>query len=640
EQTLTVSALSENCEDFRFATIQNGTIQKVGPAISLYNVNAEIVEYGADRALKIYTLGNGEYNYFAMDFGEREAGLYKVTMTFVVEEGMHEGAIARQGEANNFTSIWETQDNGDGSYTFAFEHENGGEHAKLLFVAPNFDNAGEVIVDNISIESVETFAVQGQSASSVDFDNLDSLVSAQYVGGETGIYFRRPRDLDAELVDDGNGGKALQINNTHNNGYSAVVWSVGDVEKGLYKLTLDMDTVGYASILQAMQMTGTESQVQFDVLREINYSNENYWDRLFRLGRNVSGNTWEIYFSFPMAQENFAIGFAAHDIASLTIDNLRFEKVEEYTANFEEGMNDVFLHAGYFDVASVVGTTCTSNGEFKVVKEANGNHYLQMKNTLGKNTNAYVTAGYMEAGYYELAVDAEVISGQLDAQFVLRLNTTVSNTPWNVGAILGSKLSQARKEGNRYFYTFELKQDYARVEIGLNDAGATENVIKIDNLTIKKIEKPTLYNVATGDEVMFSVNNISAAATEEGLACIVAADAWSEIRFRLGDLEAGTYTFTLDASWSDTFSAHLDERLYTLDGKVTASNNGANFATVMGLGWGQALATSTMIERNGTSYTLTFTLSEAKKDVGISLGSNTNTAGATLLIHSLSFTKK
>jgi hypothetical protein len=84
----------------------------------------------------------------------------------------------------------------------------------------------------------------------------------------------------------------------------------------------------------------------------------------------------------------------------------------------------------------------------------------------------------------------------------------------------------------------------------------------------------------------------------------------------------------------------LDERLYTLDGKVTASNNGANFATVMGLGWGQALATSDRIERDGTKYTLTFTLNEAKEDVGISLGSNTNTAGATLLIRSLSFFKK
>lgn len=263
-----------------------------------------------------------------------------------------------------------------------------------------------------------------------------------------------------------------------------------------------------------------------------------------------------------------------------------------------------------------------------------------MKNTLGKNTNAYITAGYMEAGYYEVSVDAEVISGQLDAQFALRLNTTVSNTPWNVGAILGSKLSQARKEGNRYFYTFELTQNYERVEIGLNDAGVNENVIKIDNFTIKKIAKPTVYNEKTGEEMLFSVNNMSVSATNEGLACIVAADAWGEIRFRLGDLEAGTYTFTLDASWSDTFSAHLDERLYTVGGKVTTSQNGANFSTVMGLGWGQALATSAMIERDGTKYTFTFTLSESKKDVGIALGSNTNTAGATLLIRSLSFLKK
>ena len=640
QQLLTVSTLSKNYEDFRFATLENGVMDKAGPTITFNNVNAEIVDYGADRALKIYTLGNGAYNYFALDFGARKAGLYSLTLKFIVEDGMHEGAIALPGAANNFTTIWETQDNGDGSYTFAFNHENDGENAKLLFVAPNFDEAGEVIIDDISLESVENFTVQGQASTGVDFDNFDSLISPQYVGGDTGLYFTRPRDFHAELVDDGNGGKALQVYNTHNNGYSALVWSVGDVEKGLYKLTLDMDTVGYASILRAMQMNGTESQLQFDLLREINYSSTEYWDRLFRVGRNVSGNTWEIYFSFATAQEDFAIGFAAYDVSDFTIDNLKFEKVDSYTANFEEGMQDVFLTSEYYDVAAVAGTTCTSKGEYKIIKEEGGNHYLHMKTNAGEKTNVLVTAGYMEAGYYELSVDAEVISGQLGAQFAIRLNTTVSNQPWNVSPILGVALVNARKEGNRYFYTFELTKDYARVEIGLNDPGATDNVTKFDNLAIKKIEKPSVYNTATGEKVVFSVNNLNVQNTADGLQCMVETAQWAEIRFRLGDLEAGTYSFTLDASFSNMFSAHLDERLYTADGSITTSNNGANFTTVMGLGWGQALATSAMIQRDGTKYTFTFTLTEAKKNVGISLGSNTETVGASLLIRALTFTKQ
>jgi hypothetical protein len=236
EQVLTVSELSTDSEDFRFASIGTSNVFNVGPIITLSNVDGEIVEYGEDQALKIKTRGNGTYNYFAIDFGKKPAGQYKVTMRFDVQSGTHGGAIAKEGAADKFTTIGQSTNLGDNLYSFVLNHEGG--NAKLRFVDPDFNATGSVIIDDISIKELvfNPDALNVLPEGELTFDGVENGTNA----AEYGVYAKN----GIVTVEDG----AATLNVSR---IEQLVLSLGNVSKGIYKLKFDATlTGGYPAILQ------------------------------------------------------------------------------------------------------------------------------------------------------------------------------------------------------------------------------------------------------------------------------------------------------------------------------------------------------------------------------------------------------
>lgn len=635
-KTVDVCQLSADQENFRFAKAGTSTIQNVGPTITLDNVDADVVPYGEDQALKVYTRGNGAYNYFALDFGKRAAGFYKITLKFVLESGFHEGAIALPGEADNFTNVWLCDDLGDNTYSFKVHHQKS--TLKVLFVSPTFNEEGVVLIDDVKVETCdESYAANVVSSTAVDFDDMDALVSNNHVGNGSGIYLnKQARKFAMSLVEDGNGGNALKIEKVAN-GYGAFRWVVGAVEKGQYKMTFSMKTNNYPCIFQYTTYTGANGYVQENTVKELNYSNENQWDRLANIARKVGEDKYEMIFNFNTAQENFAFSFASTqaEYGYVIIDDLKFEKVadHEVTENFEGG-NALIKTTYWFDV-NVLPLHMTSGKYAYEIAQSQDNRYLQLthsKDTSGQEKHMsewFMHVGYVEAGAYELRLDSKVLSGTAAPQFILRGN--INTTTWQPEYYLkGAMFDACEKDGDTYIYRFVLDKAYARFEVGIRDESANDSVISVDNISLKKVNAQlntfstlNLGNVNTATDIqrqgIYSRGGVEASIVNDGVKGLkFTAAQYGFIVFNVGTLQPGNYKWTIKATMENGFPAVVSAVNVTMqDFVVTIPADKDIYFDYRGVN-----TLTEFAKANNDTYEIVFSVTKTVENIGLALASN------------------
>ena len=476
EQVLTISELSTDCEDFRFASVGTSNVFNVGPIITLSNVDGEIVEYGEDQALKIKTRGNGTYNYFAIDFGKKPAGQYKITMRFDVESGTHGGAIAKEGAADKFTTIGQSTNLGDNLYSFVLNHEGG--NAKLRFVDPDFNATGSVIIDDVSIKEL-VFDPDGLNTlpeGTVSFNGVaDGTNAAEY-----GIYAKNG------IVTVENGAASLNVSRIEQ-----LVVSLGNVSKGIYKLKFDATlTGGYPAILQIVDgMTvDTEGMVEWASCTTL------YNEAGKKLDEFVSANgtTYELTFSFDKDYQNLGIVLINNNAdltCGITLDNISFTALDytekQVIQNFDSGLlasdswskkpglkNAASAHVDY----SGTFDGMIENGVYKVTINADMKY-------------SRVNLGWFEAGTYTFTFDAKASGANLNGAWTL---TTCSDHPTSPdtamdGANHNKNLATFTEDWTTYSYTITLTEG-AFIKMGVIrgiDTSTLDAVVYMDNFTVQ-----------------------------------------------------------------------------------------------------------------------------------------------------------
>lgn len=474
EKTLEVCELSKTSEDFRFATVGTSNVTNVGPTITFNNVDGELVEYGADQALKIYTRGNGAYNNFTINFGEISEGNYKVSLTWKLVNGRHSGAMVMDGESNEFGYVMATTANGSDNYSFYFTQTQSAVK-KIAFSAQQWNDVGEVIVDDIRLEKVDE--IPGETTvGTIGDGTFDDVVAINGQNTNIGGVFVSPRRISAELVDDGNGGKALKATRAEG-GYAYMVLSLGSLEAGNYSLTLDVENNGYQGILQVCEITNKNGLWSRSVVQEVNYGNS---ETFFDLAEN-DGNTYTLHFSLSKAYKNFGIALSTNlnesNGESIILDNIKLEKIErfEQTLDFETKKLLVvqnFNGIGGVDFGTFIVKTGTIDGGYETEED---NTYYKV-NLKGWASRIMFNFGTIESGSYEIKFDAKLLSGTMNGDFIYRADGT------------DHKLSASdyTKEGDTYTLVLTFDKQVTEFCIGyVSVAGANADFwLAFDNISI------------------------------------------------------------------------------------------------------------------------------------------------------------
>lgn len=403
EEEFTVYATDPTHEDFRFAYISGNLVEGTGlKGIGLTATAGEIVDLGNDEqnmALKITTNndkneeGKPIYNNVEFNFGDYEAGAYKITLRFTVLSGSHNGAIAVAGK-DPHTYLGNLSYSGS-IYAFIFNHEAQGD--LRMRIVNSLYEVSEVLIDDITIAPYE--------ASS---DTLGDTVTFE---GET--------DLAANGIYSLFGAELTVSEGKLNVSGGSVALFVGDVTKGRYNLNLDATFEdGYPAIAKLVYNAGADE------------TSGVFWGSdtvalggtemgLIALARK-SDNTYTLSFNFEINYSAVAIMLidnSAEKNGTMTIDNLSFAKetyAEKVTiADFENGVIDkntwnqkgklAYSVCAYMDantvanVGSVIDNTeNTDTFGNKVYKKQSGSHYTR------------ISFGWLEAGTYEVTVMVKV----------------------------------------------------------------------------------------------------------------------------------------------------------------------------------------------------------------------------------------
>ena len=475
QKKLQVCELSKLSEDFRFASVGTSNVMNVGPTITFNNVDGELVEYGADQALKIYTRGNGAYNNFTVNFGEIPAGNYKVSLTWQLVNGRHSGAMVMDTESNEFGYVMATTANGNDNYSFYFTQKETAVK-KIAFSAQQWNDVGEVIVDDIRLEKVDTIPTV-TTVGTIGEGTFDNVASIKGQTTDVGGVFVAPRRMSAELVDDGNGGKALKATRVEG-GYAWVILSLGKIEPGNYNLTLDIENDGYQGILQVCELTNKNGLWNRNVVQEVNYGKG---ETFFDLAKKKNGNTYMLQFSVSKTYENFGISLstniAENNGESITIDNVKLEKQTKIsqTLDFENEQLTVvkdFSGLGGVDFGTLLVKTGTISGSYET---ENNNTYYKV-NLKGWSSRIMFNFGTIEAGTYQISFDAKLLSGVMQGDFIYRADGT------------DHKLSASdyTKNGDTYTLTLTLDKQVTEFCIGyVSVAGKNADFwLAFDNISI------------------------------------------------------------------------------------------------------------------------------------------------------------
>ena len=530
EKVITVSELSKTSENFRFATVGTSNVMSVGPTITFTNVDGEIVEYGKDQALKIYTRGNGAYNCFTVNFGELEAGNYKLSMLYKVVEGRHSGAMVKDSDTSEFGYVMATTALGGDRYCFYFNQETAGTK-KFAFSAQQWETTGAVLVDDIVLEKIDEIP-QGKAAGKIDDATFDRVT---YIEGQScdinGVYVT-PRKLAAELVNDGKGGKALKVTRVEG-GYAYVALSFGDIVPGNYTLKLDIENNDYQAILQVLQITNANGLWKAPTLQDIKYGE---MDTIFEQAE-VNGNTYTLSFSVSESYENFALALstnlAENAGESIIIDNVSFEKApDETTIDFENqplGVVSKVAGAGNVDFGKGLVVTSAEITEQGYVTE-NGNTYYSVT-FKGWNTYSLINLGTLSKGRYVINMDAKLLKGTMKGRFIVRINGAQKDLVENV---------DYTKSGDRYTFNVDLEETTTEFCIGYRSV-ANDNAnftLAYDNISVTKYVAPEGVEIITyptselekGETFTFNAKVLPAE-------CVGAALVWSVDNENVGSID-------------------------------------------------------------------------------------------------------
>ena len=490
-KTVEVSELSNMREDFRFATVGTSNVMNVGPTITFNNVDGEIVEYGADQALKVTTRANNAYNNVTVNFGEIPAGNYKFSMMFKVLSGRHSGAMVKDSDSKEFGYIMATTALGNDEYCFYFNQETAGTK-KFAFSAQQWKMMGEVLIDNIVLEKVDAIPDVEQAGKIEDatFDNF------AYANGQpsnvNGVYVN-PRKFATELVDDSNGGKALKITRVEGE-YGYIALCFGDITAGNYTLTLDIENYDYQAILQVAQISNVNGLWNVSVLQDIKYGE---LDTIFEQAEQ-NGNIYTLSFSVAQDVENFALALSTNTKEnageSIIIDNVRLQQASKnIQVDFENATLPVVnkvTGAGNVDFGKgliVTSQEIVERSEQGYVTE-DGNTYYMVK-FLGWNTYSLINFGTLAPGKYTIKMDVKLLSGTMKGRFVTNIN----------GVQTELTESAYTKDGDTYTFVINVEETANEFCVGYRSVKETgaNFTIAYDNISIAECVAPERVEIST-----------------------------------------------------------------------------------------------------------------------------------------------
>lgn len=570
-KTVQVGELSATKEDFRFATVGTSNVMNVGPTITFNNVDGEIVEYGENQALKITTRANNAYNAVVISFGELEAGTYKLSMMFKVEEGRHSGAMVMDSDSAEFGYVMAATALGNDEYEFYFTQTADGPK-KIAISAQQWMMEGSVILDNLSVEQVDGVPTAPAAGTIGDgtFNNLDAI-NGQNCNID-GVYVA-PRKLATELVDDSHGGKALKVTRVEG-GYAWIAMSLGSITPGNYTLTLDIENYDYQAILQVSQMFNENGLWKHKVIQDIKYGDA---DTIFEQA-TVDGKTYTLHFSVSQSYDNFALSLSANlaenASESIIIDNVKLEKTNvAQTFDFETEklmVVSAFNGAGIVDFGKAHIVTSSAITDQGYVTEG-GNTYYKVT-FKGWNTCSLINLGTLPAGHYSISMDAKLLRGSMLGRFVTVINGVSTDLVENV---------DYTKTGDTYTFLVQLTKTESEFCIGYRSVSNNnaDFTLAYDNISILEYIAPTSVEITESTEMLMKGESFDFKASVTPAECTSAKLVWSVNNTAVGEIDdngkfmaktAGKCTVTVAVAGtaltaSTTLTVKVDESLLPPD---------------------------------------------------------------------------
>ena len=548
---------STTSEDFENVLFGENMIMNVGPNISLWNATGEIVEYNGGKALKVhYDEATAAYNSIVISFGTIEAGNYKVSLTYKVLDGRYSGAILEDSANSEFTYVSALTAVGNDTYCFYFT-QAATASKKFTLSGQQWGMSGTILIDNISIEAVDEIPTDDPFGT---IDGEQDFNDVEFVKGQTtdigGVYIN-PRKLNAELVDDNNGGKALKVTKVES-GYANLVLRFGDIEPGTYSLTLDVESDNYQGIMQFVKLYNYNGYRKQETIKD----KFNNYDTLSKLS-GINGNTYTFTFTITESQEDFAVALTDSTTnigVSIIIDNIRLEKVQTVEMGTLEAGNyklSVNVDASNDALVGLQIAQKTTVGEVTVLKPIQ-NLDLSLAE-LTKNGNTYSLRFATTATYKNLVL--VLGTSELDATLDVADENVVSD---NAEQTLDFENDKIAKWADKHYKAITIK-------------GVATSHISTDGTVINLPNEI----VSENGNKYFTVNY-------KGWS------SWSA--FNLGYFKAGTYTITMDVKLvSGTINGHF---IKYVNGELVALTN-------------------TDYVKDGDTYLFKFTLAEDVANFGI-----------------------
>ena len=589
---------------------------------TLLNIMAE--HNDADRRVWITELGFTETKFGGKGTAEAQNTIANLTQDILV-------SLEQQKYANIesvfFFRMSDTVLMGDsgqscfGMYYSPNATENTNQAKPWAAVLYNYFNGTTVTTDTISMY---------QALKTLEQENFDSAVSINDVA-----VYRTSNRLSLEIVDDGNGGKALKATKA-DGGYASVVLSFGTLSAGNYTLTMDIQNEGYQAILQAFTLSDNgKAPWENVVAQEMGYTGG--VNSIFQLA-TVSGNTYTLTFSLAEEYTNFGIGLSTNTDTvgeSIIIDNMQLTQSNAVQAvDFEDGNNAKATAAkglGGVDVAPVAANTSSLTSSFET---ENGNTYYKVQ-FLGYNSWSVINLGYLSAGEYQVRLDMKLLQGTINGRFVRNVGGTMTDLTED----------DYVRVNDTYIFPISLAEDCADFYIGyrsVKDTGA-DFTVAFDNIYI---EEPTVYELTTIGKTEATFDAAEKAAWQYGVyakgtvvdiidgAATLNVTGTEQLVLSLGNVTKGNYKLKFDVELTGGYPAILQ--------MVT----GLSVDSATGLASWEALTTlynaagktlDTFATPNGTTYELMLRFDNDYTNVGLILINNQADLTCGITLDNISF---
>ena len=416
-------------EDFSFADT-NVALDK--------QFNVDVATVGTDSAESLAIVDNGDgyglqftrlkdkYDLLTFDFGTQQAGTYKLSFK------MKENALAQFGYNNWKLMGWGgTKVNVDYGYlfekyyvgndTFEYYFETETDVVKFgiagLTAEETFAGQGQILLDEVCLEEVEeiptkTYALNTLSQKVQTFENAVSPFMSVHSYGVYTRYNTKPTLHNGKL--------SMSVKSNE-----GLVFYLGDVTKGQYKLALDFETTGgYPAVVQIATMTIDETTGKItyaDVQTLYNAAGVNFAD----MARKTGETSYELPLRFDNAYSNLCVilydNVQNEDERSVSVDNVSFAALDYTTAqtlaDFENGLLNFCSSAGAWSEKAGLLNAANAHFDYRTTKgqlvtEDNNTYYQVAINST--NSYARLSLGWFNAGTYTFSFRAKASGSNLN----------------------------------------------------------------------------------------------------------------------------------------------------------------------------------------------------------------------------------